>query len=81
VEWLSDQDGRDFPCLWSRTLTDRANDDPRPLSPEARRALEEAAARKAAEVATAMPREIAGRGGLEPVRFGDWEIKGIASDF
>lgn len=55
------------------------------LTPAARRALEEAAARRAsidakAEALTAQP-ERAGRGGLEPVRYDDWEIKGIASDF
>ncbi|MFX7571066.1 DUF1674 domain-containing protein, partial [Acinetobacter baumannii] len=27
------------------------------------------------------PKELQGRGGLEPVRYGDWEIKGIACDF
>ena len=27
------------------------------------------------------PLELKGRGGLEPTRFGDWEVKGIASDF
>ena len=27
------------------------------------------------------PKEFKGRGGLEPTRFGDWEVKGIASDF
>ena len=27
------------------------------------------------------PKELKGRGGLEPTRFGDWEVKGIASDF
>ena len=27
------------------------------------------------------PIELKGRGGLEPTRFGDWEVKGIASDF
>ncbi|MDF2997106.1 MAG: hypothetical protein K0R27_2743 [Xanthobacteraceae bacterium] len=56
----------------------------RPLSPAARRALAEAeerrAARRAAE-ADATPKEVNGRGGLEPVRYGDWEVKGIASDF
>ena len=57
----------------------------RTLSPAARRALAEAEARraaidaKAAEVTGA--REINGRGGLEPVRYDDWEVKGIASDF
>ena len=27
------------------------------------------------------PKEEGGRGGLEPVRYGDWEIKGLTSDF
>ena len=27
------------------------------------------------------PKEIGGRGGLEPARYGDWEVKGIAADF
>lgn len=52
-------------------------------SPAAIRALEEAARRKAdveAKVA-AMPSERGGRGGPEPVRYGDWEVKGIATDF
>ncbi len=54
---------------------------PRELSPAARRALEEAEARRAAAAAEPAPREIQGRGGLEPVRYGDWEIKGLAADF
>ncbi|WP_262030641.1 DUF1674 domain-containing protein [Microvirga sp. Mcv34] len=55
------------------------------LSPAARRALEEAAQRRldidarAAEIAK--QKELQGRGGLEPVRYEDWEVKGIASDF
>lgn len=53
----------------------------RPLPPAARRALAEAEERRAAQVAEATPKEINGRGGLEPVRYGDWEVKGIASDF
>jgi hypothetical protein len=55
----------------------------KPLSPAARRALEEAAARRAARDAKAEepPPERDGRGGLEPVRYGDWEIKGLTSDF
>ena len=28
-----------------------------------------------------LPRELNGRGGLDPVRYGDWEVKGLASDF
>ncbi|MBN9027894.1 MULTISPECIES: DUF1674 domain-containing protein [Kaistia] len=55
---------------------------PRPLSDVARRALAEAEARRAEiDAATRRPREILGRAGPEPVRYGDWENKGIASDF
>ena len=50
------------------------------LPPAARRALEEAAARRA-EPKPARPRELNGRGGPDPVRYGDWEVKGLASDF
>ena len=53
----------------------------KPLSPEARRALEEAAARQAAEAAPERPPEVRGPKGLEPTRYGDWERKGILSDF
>ena len=53
------------------------------LSPAAQRALAEAEARRAAiDAATALaPKEKGGRGGLEPGRYGDWEIKGLTSDF
>lgn len=51
------------------------------LPEPARRALEEADARKANENAAALPPELGGRDGPEPVRFGDWELKGIAVDF
>lgn len=64
------------------------NDDqpPRPtfdqLPPAAQRALKEAEARrKAQEDMTNQPREIGGRGGKDPARFGDWEIKGRTIDF
>jgi hypothetical protein len=52
------------------------------LTPAARRALEEAAARRRAQkdTAPATP-EIGGGEGPEPTRFGDWERKGIAVDF
>ncbi|RTL99035.1 DUF1674 domain-containing protein [Ancylobacter rudongensis] len=53
----------------------------RPLTPAAERALAEAAARRAAAAPVAGPREIDGRNGPEPVRYGDWEVKGIATDF
>lgn len=55
----------------------------RPLSPAARRALDEAAARRAAreQGAANPPTEVNGRGGPDPARYGDWEINGLASDF
>lgn len=54
----------------------------KPLSPEARRALEEAAERAAQAAAdAALPAEEGGPKGPEPTRYGDWERKGIASDF
>lgn len=54
-----------------------------PLSEAAKRALAEAEARRQdidAKAAFAQ-KEQGGRGGLEPVRYGDWEIKGLTSDF
>lgn len=53
------------------------------LTPEAHRALAEAEARRQAQTAsgTACAEEIGGRKGPDPVRFGDWEVGGIASDF
>lgn len=55
----------------------------KPLSPQAQRALAEAAERRAKADAAQAGRaaEVGGRGGLEPARYGDWEIKGIACDF
>ena len=55
----------------------------KPLTPEAQRALAEAQARRDAAEAErqAAAKEINGRGGLDPVRYGDWEIKGLTSDF
>jgi len=59
----------------------------KPLTPAARRALAEAEARRqqaAADVkaeAKATPKELQGPKGPEPTRYGDWERKGIASDF
>ena len=49
----------------------------------AQRALAEAAARRATNDATPTerPKELRGRGGLDPVRYGDWEKDGLASDF
>ncbi len=45
------------------------------------RALAEAEARRAAEEAAERPREIGGRDGPDPTRYGDWEKKGVAIDF
>lgn len=57
-------------------------DTPRPdLPPAAQRALAEAEARRKAAADRALPPELGGRDGPEPVRFGDWEKKGIAVDF
>ena len=53
----------------------------RKLTPEAERALAEAAERREAEQAAAQAKEIGGRDGPEPTRYGDWEKKGIVSDF
>lgn len=55
----------------------------RPLSAAAERALAEAATRRTeidARVA-ALPPEQGARREREPVRYGDWETKGLASDF
>ncbi|ANW05124.1 DUF1674 domain-containing protein [Bradyrhizobium icense] len=53
------------------------------LPPAALRALAEAEARRKAAAASATPlqKEFQGPKGLEPTRYGDWERKGIASDF
>lgn len=51
------------------------------LPPEAQRALAEAEARRAAQKAAEPPVELGGRDGPDPVRYGDWEKKGIAIDF
>lgn len=60
-----------------------AGDPARPLSAAARRALAEAAARRAQRQreAAAAQKEVNGRGGLDPTRYGDWEVNGLASDF
>ena len=60
---------------------DQSPDQPADLPPAAQRALAEAEARRKAEKALDLPRELGGRGGPEPVRYGDWEKDGIAHDF
>jgi hypothetical protein len=51
------------------------------LTPEAQRALDEAAERRKQAKTVETPGEVGGPKGPEPTRYGDWEIKGIASDF
>ena len=51
------------------------------LSPEARRALAEAEERRRSAREVKLPKELNGRDGPEPTRFGDWERKGLTSDF
>ena len=56
----------------------------KPISPAAQRALAEAAGRRAERdrAAAQRPPESGRRSGeLDPVRYGDWEVKGIATDF
>lgn len=55
--------------------------DPKDLTPEAERALAEAEERRAKAKDAQIPTELGGRDGPEPVRYGDWERKGIAVDF
>ena len=51
------------------------------LPPAALRALAEAEARRAADITPPLLPELGGPKGLEPVRYGDWERKGLAVDF
>ncbi len=55
----------------------------KPLTPEAKRALAEAAKRRAAidKKTAERAKESGGPQGPEPTRYGDWERKGLASDF
>ena len=52
----------------------------RKLNPAAARAVAEAEERRR-KPSTPRPPEINGRDGPDPVRYGDWEVKGVASDF
>lgn len=57
--------------------------EPAHLTEAAKRALAEAEARRIAEDAARREhaKEVGGRGGLDPVRYGDWEKDGLISDF
>jgi hypothetical protein len=66
------------------SLTAADDAEPRkPLTPEAQRALAEAAERRAARErdAAERPAEFGGQRGPDPARYGDWEKDGIVSDF
>ena len=67
----------------SRPATTASVPERKPLTPAAKRALAAAEARRLAAEANAKPsaKEFQGPKGPEPTRFGDWENKGIASDF
>ncbi len=58
-----------------------SNDIDKDLPPAAQRALAEAEERRKQAQSAELPPELGGRDGPEPVRFGDWEKKGIAVDF
>lgn len=62
-------------------MTTPADNTQADLPAAARRALAEAEARRKAAAEAVLPRELGGRNGPEPVRYGDWEKKGIAVDF
>ncbi len=47
----------------------------------AQRALAEAELRRRTSEEQQLPAELGGREGPDPVRYGDWERKGIAVDF
>lgn len=51
------------------------------LPEAAKRALAEAEERRKKAKELKLPKELGGREGPEPVRYGDWEKKGIAVDF
>jgi len=64
----------------TKTTTEMENAS-KPLTPEAERALAEAEERRRNAQAISAPREVGGRQGPDPARYGDWEKGGIASDF
>ena len=65
------------PALYQKVMSDKKPD----LPPAAKRALEEAEERRKKAKEMKLPTELGGRDGPEPVRYGDWEKKGIAIDF
>jgi hypothetical protein len=72
-----------FPLFGNKMVLSRSFDkmEKGELSAVAARALAEAGQRRVAALKVKPPKEINGCKGPEPTRFGDWENKGIASDF
>ena len=62
-------------------MSDTAPDTAKDLPEAAIRALSEAEERRKNAAKDDRPKELGGRDGLDPVRYGDWEKKGIAVDF
>lgn len=70
--------------MYALPMTDQAAPPPAVaarIAEAARRALAEAAERRAREPDRQLPPELGGPKGPEPTRYGDWERKGILSDF
>ena len=68
-------------CMNDAPQTPSEVEPARILSDAAKRALAEAAERRAKAEALAMETEHGGPAGPEPTRYGDWEKKGLAVDF
>jgi hypothetical protein len=69
------------PGSYMMVMADVQNKTEKTISDAAARALAEAEARRKSASPAQLPKEIDGRKGPEPTRFGDWEVKGITSDF
>ncbi len=67
----------------ANTIKDSVDKTKKSLTPAAQRALQEAEQRRTEfdSKNKQVQKEINGRGGLDPVRYKDWEVKGIATDF
>lgn len=76
---MTDHPTPEIPPAFNADVPNAAPD--RPLSDVARRALLEAAGRRAADAPSGLPTEHGGPSGPEPTRYGDWEKKGLAIDF
>ena len=83
LESVLDQMPQDTPDLSAGPAQRTPDASRRELPPAAQRALAEARARRAQmeQVPDARPKEEGGPSGPDPVRYGDWERKGIACDF